>query len=169
MAEMLPPYGNVYPMRVMFMIPKIPAPTLSNPSLWSHKFHSFLAHCLTKDPQHRCSAAELLNVSVLFVFFASSLPSSVVCMQHPFLLNCKSKSVLVDLLDWCRLRRENAILDESGYESPDDPSRFNCWGLCGSSRFEPLASFGLSVSERRHHSQASADELPSQRRHMSGA
>lgn len=78
MAEILPPYHNTHPMRVLFMIPRNPPPTLSDPNKWSDKFHSFLAQCLTKDPRHRPTAAELLavciNLSILsrFLFFSFS-------------------------------------------------------------------------------------------------
>lgn len=76
MAEILPPYHNTHPMRVLFMIPRNPPPTLSNPSKWSDKFPSFLAQCLTRDPRHRCTAAEMLTVRLHLFSYSSSIPSS---------------------------------------------------------------------------------------------
>src|SRR3989338_1482286 len=61
MAEMLPPYANVHPMRVLFMLPRNPSPTLHDKEKWSPKFHAFLSRCLDKDRIRRPSADELLH------------------------------------------------------------------------------------------------------------
>ncbi|KIW92616.1 uncharacterized protein Z519_06463 [Cladophialophora bantiana CBS 173.52] len=55
-----PPHANVHPMKVLFLIPKQPAPKLDGPS-WSKDFKDFVACCLTKDVEKRKSAKELLN------------------------------------------------------------------------------------------------------------
>eukprot|EP00126_Sphaerothecum_destruens_P005735 Sdes_comp19003_c0_seq1m9546 len=60
LAEMNPPFHEMHPMRVLFKIPKSNAPTLSEKSLWSLDFHSFLQSCLVKDPHRRLSSQELL-------------------------------------------------------------------------------------------------------------
>lgn len=60
-AEGNPPYSDVHPMRVIFMIPSRPPPTLSNPARWSDEFNDFVARCLTKDPKKRPTAKELLT------------------------------------------------------------------------------------------------------------
>eukprot|EP01107_Rhizomastix_libera_P012711 TRINITY_DN3269_c0_g1_i2.p1 TRINITY_DN3269_c0_g1~~TRINITY_DN3269_c0_g1_i2.p1 ORF type:complete len:382 (-),score=92.48 TRINITY_DN3269_c0_g1_i2:131-1276(-) len=59
MAEGQPPHFEQNPMRVVFMIPVWDPPTLSEPSLWSPQFNSFLSACLIKSPEKRSSAAEL--------------------------------------------------------------------------------------------------------------
>ena len=64
MAEMLPPFHNTHPMRVLFMIPRNPAPKLSDATKWSETFQSFLALCLTKDPRARPTPTELLMVVI---------------------------------------------------------------------------------------------------------
>lgn len=68
LAEMLPPYANDPPMKVLFNIPTKPPPTLTTPDLWSKEFNEFVSKCLTKDPESRCSADELLEVKTNISF-----------------------------------------------------------------------------------------------------
>ena len=55
-----PPHANVHPMKVLFQIPKQSAPRLEGGS-WSKDFRDFVAQCLTKDPDRRNSAKEMLR------------------------------------------------------------------------------------------------------------
>ncbi|KAJ9644397.1 hypothetical protein H2204_001749 [Knufia peltigerae] len=55
-----PPHANVHPMKVLFLIPKQPAPRLEGGS-WSKDFRDFVACCLTKDVDRRPTAKELLK------------------------------------------------------------------------------------------------------------
>jgi serine/threonine-protein kinase 24/25/MST4 len=55
-----PPHANVHPMKVLFQIPKQSAPRLDNGN-WSKEFREFVALCLTKDPDRRSSAKEMLK------------------------------------------------------------------------------------------------------------
>lgn len=64
MAEQNPPYYDVHPMRVLFLIPTNPSPTLKAPQDWSADFSDFLKCCLDKDPARRSSAKQLLKVFI---------------------------------------------------------------------------------------------------------
>jgi len=61
MAEGKPPYYSIHPMRVIFMIPTRPPPTLQEPEKWSKHFHDFVACALTKNPRDRPGAGRLLK------------------------------------------------------------------------------------------------------------
>ncbi|KAJ8412132.1 hypothetical protein AAFF_G00143990 [Aldrovandia affinis] len=74
MAEGKPPYADIHPMRAIFMIPTNPPPTFRNPDLWSQQFRDFVSQCLVKNPENRATATQLL--------------------QHPFIKNAKSNSIL---------------------------------------------------------------------------
>lgn len=60
MAQGEPPRTQTHPMKALFLIPKEPAPRLEG-SQYSNAFKDFVAQCLTKDPELRPSARELLR------------------------------------------------------------------------------------------------------------
>ncbi|GFY61990.1 hypothetical protein TNIN_202061 [Trichonephila inaurata madagascariensis] len=86
-AEGKPPYGDMHPMRAIFMIPTRPPPSFSNPDNWSADFIDFVSKCLTKSPHERASAVELL--------------------QHDFIKNAKPVSILQELITEVKEVREN--------------------------------------------------------------
>jgi serine/threonine-protein kinase 24/25/MST4 len=55
-----PPNAGTHPMKVLFLIPKAPAPRLEG-NQWSRDFKDFIASCLIKDPDRRPTAKELLR------------------------------------------------------------------------------------------------------------
>ncbi|KAL3435483.1 hypothetical protein BDV09DRAFT_185054 [Aspergillus tetrazonus] len=55
-----PPHAAIHPMKVLFLIPKEPAPRLQGDG-YSSALKDFIAQCLTKDPERRPSAKELLR------------------------------------------------------------------------------------------------------------
>ncbi|XP_023221095.1 serine/threonine-protein kinase 10-like isoform X2 [Centruroides sculpturatus] len=78
LAQMEPPNHELSPMRVLLKIQKSDPPTLDQPSKWSKAFNEFLSLCLTKDPQQRPNADELL--------------------KHPFITYASDKKPLKDLI-----------------------------------------------------------------------
>eukprot|EP01127_Copromyxa_protea_P016984 TRINITY_DN5139_c0_g1_i2.p1 TRINITY_DN5139_c0_g1~~TRINITY_DN5139_c0_g1_i2.p1 ORF type:complete len:581 (-),score=129.81 TRINITY_DN5139_c0_g1_i2:1503-3203(-) len=79
MAEFNPPLHDAHAMRVLFMIPTNPSPTLTDPEHWSKEFNAFLKACLEKDPKERSSAHELL--------------------KHPFILSRSNPKTLFPYLE----------------------------------------------------------------------
>ena len=71
MAEGKAPYGDIHPMRAIFMIPTKPPPSFSNPDKWSSNFIEFVSRCLVKNPEERATASELLEHD----FIRNSKPS----------------------------------------------------------------------------------------------
>lgn len=61
MAEGKPPYGDIHPMRAIFMIPTKPPPSFRDPDRWSTEFIDFVNLCLVKNPSERADATSLLK------------------------------------------------------------------------------------------------------------
>eukprot|EP00011_Vannellida_sp_DIVA3-517-6-12_P003305 CAMPEP_0114625240 /NCGR_PEP_ID=MMETSP0168-20121206/11170_1 /TAXON_ID=95228 ORGANISM="Vannella sp., Strain DIVA3 517/6/12" /NCGR_SAMPLE_ID=MMETSP0168 /ASSEMBLY_ACC=CAM_ASM_000044 /LENGTH=506 /DNA_ID=CAMNT_0001836519 /DNA_START=256 /DNA_END=1773 /DNA_ORIENTATION=- len=78
MAEIYPPFAEVHPMRVLFIIARQDPPTLKEKHLWSDKFHDFVSCCLQKEVDKRPDAETLL--------------------KHPFVANCRAKAILEELV-----------------------------------------------------------------------
>ncbi|KZT73272.1 Pkinase-domain-containing protein [Daedalea quercina L-15889] len=77
LAKGEPPYAELHPMKVLFLIPKNPPPTLEGP--FSKMFREFVSYCLQRDPRDRPSARDLL--------------------KHKFVRMAKKTSYLTELIE----------------------------------------------------------------------
>lgn len=73
MAEGKPPYGDIHPMRAIFMIPTKPPPSFREPDKWSAEFIDFVSVCLVKNPEERATATDLIS----HVFVGNARPPSI--------------------------------------------------------------------------------------------
>lgn len=87
MAEGKPPYGDIHPMRAIFMIPTKPPPSFREPDKWSAEFIDFVSVCLVKNPEERATATSLLN--------------------HVFIGNAKAPTILSQMIAEAHQIREN--------------------------------------------------------------
>ncbi|XP_063219954.1 serine/threonine-protein kinase hippo-like isoform X2 [Bacillus rossius redtenbacheri] len=87
MAEGKPPYGDIHPMRAIFMIPTKPPPSFQEPDQWSPEFIDFVSRCLVKNPEERATASDLLH--------------------HEFIGNAKQPNILSQMIAEAREIREN--------------------------------------------------------------
>lgn len=99
-----PPYADIHPMKVLFLIPKNPPPMLDGN--FSKLFKQFVELCLRRDPKERPTAKELL--------------------EHPFIKRAKRTTYLTELIE--RSERYQATHrdqgeDEDDYGEVDEPAR----------------------------------------------
>lgn len=102
MAEGKPPYGDIHPMRAIFMIPTKPPPSFRDPDKWTPEFIDFVSVCLVKNPKERALATDLL--------------------QHVFIGNSKPPNILSQMIaDACEIR-QNRTYRNMSYRSIARPT-----------------------------------------------
>lgn len=93
-----PPYADIHPMKVLFLIPKNAPPRLDGN--FTKAFKEFIELCLQRDPKDRPSAKELL--------------------KHPFIRRAKKTSCLTELIErynrWAVTHKQD---DEENFEGDD--------------------------------------------------
>jgi serine/threonine-protein kinase 24/25/MST4 len=100
-----PPYSDIHPMKVLFLIPKNPAPILEGN--FSREFKDFVHRCLQKEPGKRPSARELL--------------------RHPWVKKAKRTAYLTELIErherWQTTHRNDRDRDDFDGTREDSPTR----------------------------------------------
>jgi len=114
LAKGEPPYAELHPMKVLFLIPKNPPPVLDGN--FSKPFREFVSYCLQRDPRDRPSARDLL--------------------KHKFIRMAKKTSYLTELID--RHERWKA----EGGDRHDEEDHHSASDLPASGDPEDLWDFG---------------------------
>ena len=86
-----PPYSDIHPMKVLFLIPKNPPPVLEGN--FSDRFKEFVSLCLQRDPRDRPTAKDLL--------------------RHPFVRRAKKTTYLTELIE----RHERWVIENGNKNS----------------------------------------------------
>lgn len=146
MAEKDPPYADVHPMRVLFLVANNPAPKLTHPELWSSEFNDFVTKCLEVDPMKRPQPSQLL--------------------KHPFLRGA-SPAELAPLIQLAQqfvdqhggLEKALAVLKPKPEESDVAPDDENKDFPLGSDMSQGSDSFSLSEKQTNYLAESSDDEM----------
>lgn len=108
-----PPYADIHPMKVLFLIPKNPPPRLERDT-FSKAFQDFVTCCLQRDPKDRPTARELL--------------------KHPFVRKARKTSYLTELIErharWSSTHKstdDDESYDEIGQPAMQQPVNEDMW------------------------------------------
>ena len=116
LAQGEPPYSDIHPMKVLFLIPKNPPPVLQGN--FSQSFKDFVNLCLRRDPRERPTAKELL--------------------KHPFIRKAKKTTYLTELIE----RNERHQAKYGHKTGDDDEDEENQYPQQEASENEDLWDFG---------------------------
>ncbi|KAH0526684.1 hypothetical protein TsFJ059_009976 [Trichoderma semiorbis] len=103
-----PPYADIHPMKVLFLIPKNPPPRLEGN--FTKAFKDFVELCLQRDPKERPTARDLL--------------------RHPFIRKAKKTTYLTELIErhsrWAATHKTDEEETWDAHESaPPERTRVN--------------------------------------------
>lgn len=99
-----PPYSDIHPMKVLFLIPKNPPPKLEGN--FSPEFKNFVELCLQRDPRDR--------------------PSAKVLLKHPFIKKAKSTAYLTECIaayEVWDMKNKDKKADQDSDSSDDELAR----------------------------------------------
>lgn len=95
-----PPYADIHPMKVLFLIPKNPPPRLEGN--FTKAFKDFIELCLQRDPKDRPTSKELL--------------------KHPFIRRAKKTTYLTELIErYSRWRATHKSEDDDYFDGGEEP------------------------------------------------
>jgi len=115
LAKGEPPYADLHPMRVLFLIPKNEPPQLEGN--FSKAFKEFVNFCTQKDPEKVRAAAHLTLCSLKHPI-SFQRPNAKELLKHRFIKNAKKTSYLTELIE--RYERWLADGGQAQSESSDD-------------------------------------------------
>ncbi|KAM0249506.1 hypothetical protein ACHAQJ_009012 [Trichoderma viride] len=103
-----PPYADIHPMKVLFLIPKNPPPRLEGN--FTKAFKDFVELCLQRDPKERPTARDLL--------------------RHPFIRKAKRTTYLTELIErhsrWAATHKtDDDEIWDVGESAPPERTRVN--------------------------------------------
>ena len=110
-----PPYADLPPMKVLFLIPKNPPPEL--PSTFSKPLRSFVNHCLQKNSDKRPTAAELLKHKFIVKAKKTGLLTELIERRLEWM---KTHAVPLDMDDKHRTCNDKLVIPEWDFDSLDD-------------------------------------------------
>jgi hypothetical protein len=67
MAEGKPPYGDIHPMRAIFMIPTKPPPSFREPDQWSPEFIDFVSRYSIMQSEMRTNFVVVVVLTILYM------------------------------------------------------------------------------------------------------
>ncbi|KAI8632493.1 Pkinase-domain-containing protein [Xylariaceae sp. FL1651] len=106
-----PPYADIHPMKVLFLIPKNPPPRLEGN--FTKAFKEFIEACLQRDPKDRPSSKDLL--------------------KHPFIRKAKRTTYLTELIErfqrWSATHKseDDELHEDGGEVVQEDPVNEDMW------------------------------------------